>query len=133
MIAATFRHMASRDNDPQLHTHAVVANMTRNRSGERRSVEPTLLRRNRRVFGAWYRNDLARRLRDLGYELTPTTVGGLPNFEISGWSRMTSIPYILKPWSTVPGSCANRLRNLGGKRSPTWQPLPGCCWKSAAR
>ncbi len=87
MIAATFRHMASRNNDPQLHTHAVVANMTRNRDGAWRSVEPTLLRRNRRVFGAWYRNDLARRLRDLGYELTPTTVGGLPSFEISGWSQ----------------------------------------------
>ncbi len=87
MIAATFRHMASRNNDPQLHTHAVVANMTRNMDGEWRSVEPTLLGRNRRVFGAWYRNDLARRLRDLGYELVPTTVGGLPSFEIAGWSR----------------------------------------------
>jgi len=87
MIAATFRHMASRNNDPQLHTHAVVANMTRNGDGAWRSVEPTLLRRNRRVFGAWYRNDLARRLRGLGYELTPTTVGGLPSFEISGWSQ----------------------------------------------
>ena len=87
MIAATFRHMASRNNDPQLHTHAVVANMTRNNDGAWRSVEPTLLKRNRRVFGAWYRNDLARRLRGLGYELTPTTVGGLPSFEISGWSR----------------------------------------------
>ena len=71
MIAATFRHLASRNNDPQLHTHAVVANMTRNRDGAWRSVEPTLLRRNRRLFGAWYRNALARRLRDLGYELTP--------------------------------------------------------------
>ena len=87
MIAATFRHMASRNNDPQLHTHAVVANMTRNMDGAWRSVEPMLLKRNRRVFGAWYRNDLARRLRDLGCELTPTTVGGLPSFEISGWSR----------------------------------------------
>ena len=87
MIAATFRHMASRSNDPQLHTHAVVANMTRNADGKWRSVEPTLLRRNRRVFGAWYRNDLAKRLRELGYELTPTTVGGLPSFEIAGWSR----------------------------------------------
>ena len=87
MIAATFRHMASRNNDPQLHTHAVVANMTRNLNGKWRSVEPTLLKRNRRLFGAWYRNDLARRLRELGHELVPTTVGGLPSFEIAGWSR----------------------------------------------
>ena len=62
LVAATFRHVASRNNDPQLHTHAVIANMTRNAAGEWRSVEPTQLRRNRRLIGAWYRNDLARRL-----------------------------------------------------------------------
>ncbi len=33
MAAATFRHLASRNLDPQLHTHAVVANMTRGRDG----------------------------------------------------------------------------------------------------
>ena len=54
-MAATFRHVASRNNDPQLHTHAVIANMTRNAAGEWRSVEPTQLRRNRRLIGAWYR------------------------------------------------------------------------------
>ena len=29
MVAGTFRHLASRNLDPQLHTHSVVANMTR--------------------------------------------------------------------------------------------------------
>ncbi len=29
MVAALFRHIASRNLDPQLHTHAVIANMTR--------------------------------------------------------------------------------------------------------
>ena len=53
LVAATFRHVASRNNDPQLHTHAVIANMTRNAAGEWRSVEPTLLQRNRRLIGAW--------------------------------------------------------------------------------
>ena len=45
LVAATFRHVASRNNDPQLHTHAVIANMTRNAAGEWRSVEPTALQR----------------------------------------------------------------------------------------
>ena len=35
MVAATFRHLASRNLDPQLHTHAVLANMTQ---GPRRLV-----------------------------------------------------------------------------------------------
>ena len=84
MVAATFRHVASRNNDPQLHTHAVIANMMRNLAGEWRSVEPTQLQRNRRLIGAWYRNDLARRLDAMGYVLTPTEVGGLPSFELAG-------------------------------------------------
>ena len=54
MIATTFRHVASRGNDPQLHTHVVLANMTRSQADTWRSVEPTLLMRNRRLIGAWY-------------------------------------------------------------------------------
>ena len=34
--------------DPQLHTHCVLANMTRNASGEWHSVEPTMIRRTAR-------------------------------------------------------------------------------------
>ena len=95
LVAATFRHVASRNNDPQLHTHAVIANMTRNMAGEWRSVEPTALQRNRRLIGAWYRNDLARRLDGMGYVLTPTEAGGLPSFELAGYS-----PAMLAGFST---------------------------------
>ncbi len=95
LVAATFRHVASRNNDPQLHTHAVIANMTRNAAGEWRSVESTSLKRNRRLIGAWYRNDLARRLGEMGYVLVPTQVGGLPSFELAGYS-----PAMLEAFST---------------------------------
>ena len=94
-MAATFQHVASRNNDPQLHTHAVIANMTCNAAGEWRSVEPTLLQRNRRLIGAWYRNDLARRLGEMGYALVPTEVGGLPSFGLAGYS-----PVLLEAFST---------------------------------
>ena len=43
MIVAGFRHLASRTGDPQLHTHCVLANMTRYASGGMRSVEPTAI------------------------------------------------------------------------------------------
>ena len=95
LVAATFRHVASRNNDPQLHTHAVIANMTRNMAGEWRSVESTALQRNRRLIGAWYRNDLARRLDEMGYVLVSTEVGGLPSFELAGYS-----PAMLAAFST---------------------------------
>ena len=108
LVAATFRHVASRNNDPQLHTHAVIANMTRNAAGEWRSVEPTLLQRNRRLIGAWYRNDLARRLGEMGYVLVPTQVGGLPSFELAGYS-----PAMLEAFSTRRGDILDYMAERG--------------------
>ena len=87
LVAAGFRHLTSRDEDPQLHTHCIVANMTRNRLGEWRSVEPTEMRRNVRLIGAVYRQDLARRLLALGFRIESTMIGGVPGFEIAGYGR----------------------------------------------
>ena len=87
MVVAGFRHLTSRDQDPQLHTHCVLANMTRNAAGDWRSVEPTRIRRSVRLIGAYYRNELARRLQALGMAVTPTLVGRVPGFELAGYGR----------------------------------------------
>ena len=86
LVAATFRHVTSRNNDPQLHTHCVVANMTQS-DGRWRSVEIGLLRRHERLIGAYYRNELALRLRKAGFALRPTMIGAMPCFEIAGWPK----------------------------------------------
>ena len=54
MAAALFQHIASRNLDPQLHTHAVIANMTRDGEGQWKSVEPIPLHRNARLIGGYY-------------------------------------------------------------------------------
>ena len=87
MVAALFRHVASRNKDPQLHTHAVVANMTRGADGKWKSVEPTLIHRNARLIGAYYRNELARRLVAKGYSIVPAMAGRIQSFEIAGYGR----------------------------------------------
>ena len=87
MVAALFRHIASRNLDPQLHTHAVIANMTRDGDGRWKSVEPTLLHRNARLIGAYYRDRLARQLTAKGYSILPAMVGRLPSFELAGYGR----------------------------------------------
>ena len=87
MVAATFRHIASRNLDPQLHTHAVIANVTRDAEGRWKSVEPTLLHRNARLIGAYYRNELSRRLIEAGYSVLPAMAGRVPSFEIAGYGR----------------------------------------------
>ena len=87
MVAATFRHVASRNLDPQLHTHAVIANMTRDGEGRWRSIEATLLHRHARQIGAYYRNELSRRLMERGYDVRPAMAGRMPSFEIAGYDR----------------------------------------------
>ena len=87
MAAALFRHIASRNLDPQLHTHAVVANMTRDGEGHWKSIEPTELHRNAILFGAYYRDQLARRLIAKGYSILPAMAGRMQSFEIAGYDQ----------------------------------------------
>ena len=87
MIVAGFRHLTSRAGDPQLHTHCVLANMTRNAAGEWRSVEPTAIRRSEKLIGAYYRNELAMRLQAMEMAVTPTLIGNVPGFELAGYEK----------------------------------------------
>ena len=87
MTAATFRHIASRNLDPQLHTHAVIANVTRDAGGRWKSVDPAVLHRNVRLIGAYYRDRLARNLIARGYSILPAMAGRVPSFEIAGFGR----------------------------------------------
>ena len=87
MAVAGFRHLTSRDLDPQLHTHCILANMTRIGSGAWRSVEPTLIRRNEKLIGAYYRNELASRLVGLGFAVSPKLIGRVPGFELAGYGQ----------------------------------------------
>ena len=85
MVAATFRHDTSRNLDPQLHTHAVVANMVQGDDGKWRTMVNDGLYRNKMAIGGVYRAELARGLKDLGYGIEKTHADG--RFEISGVSR----------------------------------------------
>ena len=87
MVAATFRHKANRNLEPHLHTHAVIANMTQRPDGTWASLDTGPLRPAEKLVGAHYRNELAARLRELGYALRPTMVGQVPGFEIEGIDR----------------------------------------------
>ena len=85
IVAATFRHDASRSLDPQLHTHAVLANMTRGEDGKWRSMGNEGLYDRQKLIGMLYRNELAANLSRLGYGIEKTHADG--RFEIAGVSR----------------------------------------------
>ena len=87
LVAAGFRHLTSREQDPQLHTHCILANMTCTEAGAWRAMEPSVIRQSVKLIGAYYRQELARRLLDLGFHIVPTMVGRIPGFEIAGYPQ----------------------------------------------
>ncbi|MFZ0661202.1 MAG: MobF family relaxase [Acidobacteriaceae bacterium] len=72
-VAATFEHDTARPVDgyaaPQLHTHAVIFNVTERDNGQTRALQPQELFASQRVATSLYRSELAIRLQGLGYEL----------------------------------------------------------------
>ena len=85
MVAATFRHDTSRNLDPQLHTHAMIANMVPGEDGKWRTMVDDGLFAGKMAIGASYRGELAEGLRELGYGIEKTHPDG--RFEIAGVSR----------------------------------------------
>ena len=85
IVAATFRHDTSRNLDPQLHTHAVLANMVKGEDGKWRSMANEGLYARQKLIGMLYRNELAAGLGKLGYGVEKTHADG--RFEIAGVSR----------------------------------------------
>ena len=86
LIFARFTEHASRELDPHLHTHVVVMNITNRQDGEQMvSLETRAMFAEQMVAGQVYRNELAHRLRELGYEVQFDPRKGL--FEIRGVPR----------------------------------------------
>jgi conjugative relaxase-like TrwC/TraI family protein len=87
-IAAKFEHDTARPVDgyvaPQLHTHAVVFNMTERDNGQARAIQPQSLFASQQFATAVYQSELTYRLRQLGYEIT---VGRSGAPEIKGYTQ----------------------------------------------
>ena len=86
-MVATFRHDTSRNLDPLLHTHSVIANMLLGADGQWRTMANERLYRSKMLLGALYRSELAGELKELGYGIEKTHADG--RFEIAGVSRET--------------------------------------------
>src|ERR1700738_1230853 len=87
-VAAKFEHDTARPVDgyvaPQLHTHAVVFNVTERDNGQPRAIQPQSLFASQQFATAIYQSELTYRLRQFGYEIT-TGRSGAP--EIKGYTQ----------------------------------------------
>lgn len=75
LVIASFRHELSRAQDPQLHTHNIVMNLTQREDGQWRALSNEEMLDNVKVLGALYKSELAQNMQSLGYELRETKKG----------------------------------------------------------
>jgi conjugative relaxase-like TrwC/TraI family protein len=87
LVIASFRHATSRALDPQLHSHNIILNMTRDEAGQWRSLEPRAFYQMQKQMGAIYRQELADEVQRLGYKIDRSKDS---TFEIAGISEATS-------------------------------------------
>jgi conjugative relaxase-like TrwC/TraI family protein len=89
-IVASYTHDTSRQLDPQLHTHAVAANLTYDGTeGRWKALQASGLYERRSYLTEVYRNALAREVLALGYEVESRhdVRGRDKGFEIAGFSQ----------------------------------------------
>ena len=87
LVAAKFEHDTARPVDgyaaPQLHTHAVIFNMTERPDGSTRALQERALFATQQFATSVYQAELTYRLKQLGYEIVPGKSGSP---DIKGYS-----------------------------------------------
>ena len=82
MVAATFLHVRSRELDPHIHIHSIIANAVLDDDGKWRTMANEKIYKGSRRINAFYLAVLAGELERLGYRLRNTDSDG--GFEIEG-------------------------------------------------
>jgi conjugative relaxase-like TrwC/TraI family protein len=105
-IAAGFRHRTSRAGDPQLHTHVVVANMTRGEDGKWSALHTAALYGSARTAGYLYQAHLRHEISQLlGVRWGPV---------VSGCAEMADIPArVLREFSQRTDAIERKKAELG--------------------
>ncbi|MEO4090741.1 MobF family relaxase [Acinetobacter pittii] len=70
-----FRHETNRNNDPHLHTHAVILNITKRSDGEYRALHNDSIIKSTKEFTKVYQGFLAKELKEQGFKIRLTKDG----------------------------------------------------------
>ena len=140
-VAAAFRHRTSRAQDPHLHTHVVVANMTRTGDGEWRALDGEAILKTYRLaagylYEAHLRHELTRRL---GVEWTEPVKGmgelrGVPEETIRAFSTRRQLLVEHMEALGTEGFTASRVAALATREAKEQVDLPRLRedWKARA-
>jgi len=125
LVAARFEHSAARPArdgddalgpDPHLHTHVVIANMTRRPDAQWRALDPLELYRSQGFATAIYRSELALAVQRLGYRIRVTAADG--RWELEGYTLAE-----LQAFSRRRQAIEQELSRLGLKGAAAAQNL----------
>ena len=125
ILAATFRHETSREQDPQLHSHCVVINATQMEDGKWQSLSNEDVLNNQKLLGEIYQNELAVQLRNHGYEIEPNGSG---QFEFKNYhqslldlfsTRTQQIEQYIERWEAAIKTAGGKSLNANQKKQAT--------------
>ena len=112
LVAAGFRHRASRAGDPALHTHVLVANLAQDADGRFGALDSRAIYRNAKSAGYVYQQELRHQLSgDLGVEWGAVSKGAA---EIAGFPRRRAGR--LQPPPGRDRAAPHRARAVGSAR-----------------
>ena len=123
-VAASFTEFTSRANDPQLHTHVVVANKVKGVDGIWRTVDGRLLYRHQLAAGYLHEAVLRRELTErLGVRWQPVRNGmadieGFTRSQIDAFSRRRAQAEAWREEQGLPETAAARQAAVLATRSP---------------
>jgi Ti-type conjugative transfer relaxase TraA len=117
LVVATFEHGTSRTQDPQLHTHALVANVAVREDGTTGALETKGIFAHKMTAGALYRAELSHQLEKRL---------GLTSHKVKGWFELDDVPKDLQETFSkrreaiekvleekgVKGAIASKIANL---------------------
>jgi hypothetical protein len=131
--AAIYRHGTSRELDPQIHTHAVVANLTYDGAeGRWKALQASGIYERRAYLTEVYRNVLAREARSLVFQVVNgrQSRGRVCGFEIQGLRRLvngnslsgTAVPRIATGGDEDAGATNSVISSSSSPREPYRPP-----------
>ncbi len=105
VIAALYEHSTSREQDPQLHTHCLIANLAPREDGSWGTIESRLIYVWQKALNATYIAELAKGLREIGFKIEQPE--GSDIFEIFGVPKQVCKSYSKR--STQIKSLMNKI------------------------
>jgi conjugative relaxase-like TrwC/TraI family protein len=116
LVIARINHYESRDLDPQLHSHLVLMNLTQGEDEKWRTMEAGKIFQDKLYLGQKYRNELAKELKKIGYDIEVTD-------PVKGFFEIKEVePTIIKTYSKRRQAIEKKLEEYKEKDSYAHQP-----------